>query len=472
LADVPRTLPDATGLLSAMRSGAESAERVVGEHLARLRRCQPGLNAAVEILAEEAMAEARSPRPGPLSGLPVSVKETFAMAGRQITAGSLRMPPIACGRDAEAVARLRAAGAIVVARGNVPELAMAGETDNPRYGRTGNPLAPGRTCGGSSGGDGALVAAGGVAAALGTDILGSIRIPASFCGIVGFKPASGAVSKRDCWPRLGERFTDSWLAAGPLARSVRDIRLLYDVLARQPAAAPAGLRHLRLVLPRDFPFASRDPAIGEALAIARDALLAAGLRPAPVGPWPVAVWHRAMTRYLAYELLPLLADALTDATGQGLSVWRETCRQLAGRGEIYPGLHRLLLVARLVRFRRAPAAAAARRIIEEARAQVRTELGRDGLLLFPTVGVLAPAYGRMNRLTMRPGVNRLLTPLTLCNYLDLPAITLPARRCRDPRTGLVPGVMVVSAPGAEGALLDVARSLEAALATPGDHAAA
>ncbi|MGB5775444.1 MAG: amidase family protein, partial [Sedimenticolaceae bacterium] len=159
-------LPDATALLAAMDEGNLSTRQLMEEHLDRLQRLNPRLNAAIGIFEHQALAEAAAPRPGSLSGLPVSVKETFALQGETITAGSLRMQPVQPTRDAAAVARLKAAGAIVLARGNVPEFAMAAETDNLRYGRTNNPMAEERTCGGSSGGDAALVASGCVAAGL------------------------------------------------------------------------------------------------------------------------------------------------------------------------------------------------------------------------------------------------------------------------------------------------------------------
>jgi Asp-tRNA(Asn)/Glu-tRNA(Gln) amidotransferase A subunit family amidase len=116
-------LSDATALLAAMAKGSLSTRQLMEEHLARLQRFNPGLNAAIEIFEDQALAEAAAPRPGPLSGLPVSVKETFGLQGETITAGSLRMQPLYANRDAAAVARLKAAGAIVLARGNVPEFA-------------------------------------------------------------------------------------------------------------------------------------------------------------------------------------------------------------------------------------------------------------------------------------------------------------------------------------------------------------
>ncbi|MGB5591592.1 MAG: amidase [Gammaproteobacteria bacterium] len=460
MSESPRVLPDATSILQTIARGEQTAEQVVERHLARLHQWQPRINAATTVFDQEAIAQARNPRPGPLCGLPVSIKETVGLAGHPITAGSMRMPPLIPARDAIAVARLRSAGAIVIARSNVPEFAMAGETDNPRFGCSNNPLDLDRTCGGSSGGEGALVASGCVAAGLGSDILGSIRIPASFCGVVGFKPGSGAIPKRDSWPDLSGFFTDSWLALGPIARSVRDVRLLYQVLSEQVLPAPAPIAGCRLLMPEGFPLRCRDPVIGEAMTAASDGLAAAGMKADRRKLGDVPAWYRHMSRYLAWELAPLLKSGLTTADGSEFSLLRESLARLRGGGEIYAGLYRLLMVGPLLRYRRASSAAGARLLLETARVHVRQRLDADGILLLPTIGVLAPAHGDMNRLSLRPGVNGLMTPLTLCNYLDLPAITVPAWRHRDPATSLVPGIMLASAPGAEGLLLDVAMVLE------------
>ena len=157
--------PDAVTLLEQLRAGALTAEQLVGQHLHTLAQEQPRLNAATSIFHDAALAEARrldreGDRSLPLFGLPCSVKETFGLAGQQVTAGSQRMAPEHHAQDAEIVRRLKAAGAVVIARSNVPELAMTAESTNPRYGRTNNPLAPDRVAGGSSGGEGALVGSG------------------------------------------------------------------------------------------------------------------------------------------------------------------------------------------------------------------------------------------------------------------------------------------------------------------------
>ncbi len=458
--------PDATELLRRLAAGETTPAALVESHLDRLRAWQHRINAATEVLEDEARQAAGAPVPGPLSGLPVSVKEVFAIAEREVTVGSTTMPPWLCTRDAEVVRRLRQAGAIVLARGNVPELSMAGETDGPRFGRASNPLDLSRTCGGSSGGDAALVASGSVAAAVGSDILGSIRIPAAFCGLVGFKPASGAVDKAGSWPDFAGAASD-WLAAGPITRSVRDARLVYDVIADRPLPPPGDPARGKLFVPDRFPLRFLHPSIAEACDAARRGLLEAGLGERRGAIADVKSLYRDKLVVLGTELGPLLKQALTDAGGRRFSVAAEWFRRAAGRPSIYPGLLQLLTVAPAMRRGRARLEAALEHI-RIARRDVRSLLGSSGVLLLPTLGTLAPPHGQMNRLTLRPGFNPLVAPLTFCNYLDLPAITVPARSFRSRAGGLVPGVMLVSAPGAEGLLMDVAGVLESVLSSSQD----
>lgn len=463
---------DAVALRALLEQGELSAARLLESQLARLDATQPALNAATAILrtqAHEQLAQLeRAPR-GPLYGLPCSVKETFGLAGHNVTAGSMRMAPQPHAQDSHVVARLKAAGAVIIARGNVPEFAMTGETTNPRFGRTNNPIDVARVAGGSSGGDGALVGAGAAVFGLGSDILGSIRIPAAFCGIVGFKPCSTAVNGAGTWPQVvGE--TANWLGIGPLARSVRDARLVYGVVADQAPPPPAPVTGLRLVGPEGFPFRIEDGAIGAALAAARQALLDAGLRRdaagkaafADVGSLffkvPAAILHDS-----AAEWQRLLS---TPEAGR-FHVWGEALRQLTGRPTIDRGLFLWLLQdATLAQAIKPHSERAARKLaatFEQARARYRALLGLDGILLLPPLGMLAPRHGEMNRKTLRPGPNGLVTPITFCNYCDLPAISIPAWKYMDRATGLAPAVMLACAPGAEGRLFDTAAIVEAAL---------
>ncbi|WP_420630424.1 amidase [Candidatus Leptofilum sp.] len=455
--------PDATELLRQMESGERTAVSIVTEHLERLEANQARLNAATHVFKDEALAEAKNPRSGLLSGLPISIKETIGMAGQTVTAGSRRMPPIAHTEDAPVVQKLRDAGAIILARSNVPEFAMAGETDNLIYGRTNNPLDESRVPGGSSGGEGALVGSGSTALGIGTDILGSIRIPAAFCGVVGFKPTSSAVSKQGIWPDLQGLFLDSWLGVGPLTRSVRDARLVYGVIANAPlpeAKSPSGLR---LIIPRQFELEAQADCINAAYTMAQTVLEMAGLvteeRPFP----DVKTHFLNLQQILAAELEKPFYEMLVTADGQKFSLATETLKQAVRRGTIYSGLFQLIAIVPIIKPRKAGRVAEIIRTYEQARADLYQLLGEDGVLLLPTIGVLAPKHGQMNRASLRPGVNGTVTAMTFCNYMNLSAITVPAWKDPDPETGLVPGVMLACAPGAEAALLDAAAVLEAGI---------
>ena len=217
-----------------MTPGASPVERVEAA-LEAIERLDPLLNAFTVVLAEEARATARKVEralaagetpPGPLAGVPIAIKDHVWMRGAPATNGSLALADFVPDEDCACVARLRAAGAVILGKTNNPEFCYRGTTDNAVFGPTRNPWDPERTPGGSSGGSAAAVAAGMVPLALGTDGGGSIRIPASFCGIAGHKPTFGLVPKEP-----GFKGWKTLSVDGPLARTVRDIAAMLSVMA-------------------------------------------------------------------------------------------------------------------------------------------------------------------------------------------------------------------------------------------------
>ncbi|HXD39025.1 MAG TPA: amidase [Ramlibacter sp.] len=231
----------AAQLAHAIRSRECSALELVQALLARIERRNPGLNAVVTLDAEGALERASAAdaalargRPcGPLHGVPFTLKDCFETAGLRTTAG---YPPLAAHvpqTDSTVAARLKAAGAILLGKTNVPPLAMSLQTNNEIFGRSNNPWDLERTTGGSSGGGAAAVAAGLVPFDVGSDLSGSIRIPAHFCGVYGFKPTSNRVpGTGHVPPPPGAPRMDRQLCAyGPLARSVDDLALLMPLLA-------------------------------------------------------------------------------------------------------------------------------------------------------------------------------------------------------------------------------------------------
>lgn len=228
----------ATALGRLIRDGSVTSREVVEAHLARIDEVNPKINAVVEVLRDSALRDAgesdRRRAAGalrsPIDGVPFSIKDSIEVAGTVCTAGTLgrRNAPVSK-RDATLVARLRAAGAIPIARTNLPDLLFAFESDNLIHGRTNNPFDVSRTSGGSSGGEAALIAAGGSPLGLGSDAAGSVRLPAHFCGIAAIKPTSGRLARTGHVPPAGGWLEMVW-QIGPMARHVEDLATVLPIL--------------------------------------------------------------------------------------------------------------------------------------------------------------------------------------------------------------------------------------------------
>ncbi|MBL0029203.1 MAG: amidase [Rhodanobacteraceae bacterium] len=239
--------------------GEVSARESVDAQIERIEAVNPAINALVVSCFDQARAEAdaadakraRGETLGPLHGLPVSIKECLALQGTAATGGLTTRKALIDTVDDPHVARLRAAGGIVLGKTNVPQLMSFVETENPLYGLTRNPWHHDRACGGSTGGEGALIAAGGSPLGLGTDIGGSIRVPAAFCGIFGLKPGSGRANDA-----CGIGFSKGQRAiisqAGVLARSSADVELGTRIVFGEFDAHRAGPPYAPLAPARDI----------------------------------------------------------------------------------------------------------------------------------------------------------------------------------------------------------------------------
>ena len=241
----------ATSLAGAIRTRRISSVEAVDACLARIEAVNPALNAVVR-LTEDAReraldadaALARGELAGPLHGVPFTIKDSLDTAGVVTTAGTVGWRDRVPTADATVVARLKAAGGILLGKTNTPEFTWSDETDNDVFGRTSNPYDLERTPGGSSGGAAAIVAAGGSPLDIGSDTGDSIRQPAHVCGIAGLKPTSGRVPRTGHWPAYQGLF-ESFTQLGPMARRVEDLALLLPILAgpdgQDPHVVPAPL---------------------------------------------------------------------------------------------------------------------------------------------------------------------------------------------------------------------------------------
>ena len=245
----PRKAPEslcflsAVELVSLMRRKQVSARDVMAAHLAQIERVNPKLNAMVTLVAERAMADAaradealaRGAPSGVLHGLPVAHKDLVATAGIRTTQGSPFYRDHIPTRDALLVTRIRAAGAVTVGKTNTPEFGAGSQTFNTVFGATRNPFDLTKTCGGSSGGAAVALASGMVPIADGSDTGGSLRNPAAFCNVVGFRPSPGRVPRESSsWSPLS--------VAGPMARTVADVALFLSAIAGPDSRSPLTLQ--------------------------------------------------------------------------------------------------------------------------------------------------------------------------------------------------------------------------------------
>ncbi len=332
MAQSTRALAEITRLTSQeiaqlVAHGDLSAAEVVEAHIERIEAVNPRLNAVVVKRYDAARAEAAAidrsraqvEALGPLGGVPMTVKESFDVAGTATTAGLTARAGHRAAADAEMVARLRGAGAILLGKTNVPQLLMANETDNPLYGRTNNPWSLDRAPGGSSGGEAAILAAGGSALGLGTDFGGSVRLPASSCGVHALKPTTGRLTLAGHVAlRRGQEAILS--QPGPIARRVTDLSLAMRLLAapgqdrldvtvppspwREPAEVE--LAKLRVGFYVDNGFFAPAAACRRAVREAAAALAARGVA---VEPWTPPDAERAWEIYLQL----VFADGMAGA---------------------------------------------------------------------------------------------------------------------------------------------------------------
>ena len=368
------------------------------------------LNAFVDFDLSAAFGE------GPLAGVTVGVKSNIAVRGLPWTAGMELRRGVIAERDAEVVGCLRAAGAAILGTLNMHEAALGSTTDNPFYGRTHNPHRHGFTPGGSSGGSAAAVAAGLCDVALGSDTLGSIRIPAAYCGVYGLKPGSKAVSGDGLFA-LDLAFD----AVGPLTRDLDLLARVWAIIAKGSAAKP---RFARKLVVRDAGGVDMEPPVRAAWDRADAALDLPGAElvlPASLDAIRLAAFAQ-IGRSLATEL----GD---DDRGAGIS------RELA-----------FVIGAAL-------ALPEDQALICDTRSALREALRDDGVMVLPTAPQAAFTH------TPRPPANQPLFT-GLANIAGLPALACPAGR---DAAGLPVGIQLIGPPGSEPALIALARRLEPVL---------
>jgi aspartyl-tRNA(Asn)/glutamyl-tRNA(Gln) amidotransferase subunit A len=438
-------------LREALRARETTAVEVTEAHLARIREQDGRSRAFATLLEAEALASARvvdarlvRGTAGPLAGVPVAVKDLLAVRGVVRSNGSVAFAGSAPeNADAAAVSRLRAAGAVILGTTQMHELAYGPTGVNPALGTPVNPWDESRVPGGSSSGSGVAVATRLVPAALGSDTGGSIRVPASFCGISGLKPTYGRVSRRGVTPL-------AWTLdhVGPMARSVRDLALLLQVLAGHDQADPTTtrlpvpdyaarlerpLRGLRVGVPRHFCCALLDDEVGAAF---EDVLRELGAGGAVVGDVALPA--------LGHAGAALGAVILAEARAGLRPLLGERIERVSPEIRIYLELGKLVTAGHYL---------AAQRLRTGLYEEMLAALAGADLLAMPATPMPAP---RVGELQVRLGESEMGALEAICrltgpiNLTGLPALTVP---CGFTRAGLPIGLQLVGRPFAEADLL-------------------
>ena len=442
-------------------------------HIARMLQVNTALNAVVRerfsTAREEAdAADERLRREGPdamppFHGVPCTIKENIALAGMPNTCGLVARKYVIAERDAPTVARLRAAGAIPLGVTNVAELTAWTSTYNRVYGRTGNAYDPARTAGGSSGGEGAIIGAGASPFGLGTDVGGSIRIPAFCNGVFGHKPTGGLVPSSGQFPKYRgaqQRINTT----GPISRRAEDLMPLLRVLAgpdpedaecqtfelEQPSAVQLNKLRVLMVASDGAP-----PAVASEVLAAMDRACAAlNEQGAMVEQLTVSGLRNSLLPYLGRLLedggWPFALDA-PSAARPWASTLAEPIRLARGRSDhILPVVAVTTLVSPLRRM-----TTVIRRLAETARSlrsEIESILGDDGVMLYPTATGVAPRHGK-------GGVFNFRFP-AIFNALELPVTQVPLGLDGN---GLPLGMQVIAPRGRDHRSIAVAMALERAL---------
>jgi aspartyl-tRNA(Asn)/glutamyl-tRNA(Gln) amidotransferase subunit A len=424
-----------------LRRGEISPLDLVRDCLQEIDQLNPSLNAFITVTAESALAEAKQAEAeirsgywrGPLHGIPIGLKDLIDTAGVRTTAASAIFRDRVPTEDAEVVKKLRAAGAVFLGKQNLHEFAYGGSSLISHYGPVRNPVNPEFIAGGSSGGSAAAVATGMCFASIGTDTAGSIREPASLCGVVGLKPTYGLVSTQGIIP-----LSTSLDHAGPIARSVEDAAIVLDAITERPSKYREGLRsnvtNLRIGIPRKYFFENIDSQILAAVEGAIQALVSLG----------------CTIRELD---LPVDEDR-TVFLAESHAYHRD---KIASSPELYDSetLRRVRAGAEIT-------GAEYKNAFNELQKLHREIVGRISevdLLITPTTPVPAPRIFDLTKdiTRLRPAEIVLLRNTRPMNVWSLPAISVP---CGLTSEGLPIGLQIAAAPGQESKALRVAHAYE------------
>lgn len=452
---------DAAELAQLIKEKKISSRKAVEIYIEQLNKINPSINCLVENRFEEALQEAdyadrrlaEGTAEGALWGVPISMKEAFHVSGMKTTGGLLRRKEQKMEKDAEVVRKLRLEGAVILGKSNTPELCFCQETDNKLYGRTNNPWDIKRTAGGSSGGEAALIAAGGAAAGLGSDIGGSIRFPSHFNGVVGFKSGKGQVSQEGSFPEVTQELQERMLGIGPITKSVKDARLLYNIVAKNPAANREFDNFVMNILPdSNYPMADHTRRLLDAIFQKVSSEFEVEQEMPPYFGDSATVWQEIMS-------INGSADTRREAYGDNpRNLYNSYLKErLTGKSEVHRYLSWALIGASLFK----PSDKRLDKIREflQHGDHILEHYLRERILIMPVYHKTAPKHGGVYReiFSIRKSFRQYLPYVAYANTWGLPSLTLPLG---SDEKGLPIGIQLISSNGNEEALFQLGEWME------------
>ncbi|WP_249871182.1 amidase [Oceanobacillus saliphilus] len=453
---------DATALASSIQNHDMTSVEAVTAFIKHILENNPEINAMVEDRFEKALEEAtemdsmleRNEIKGPLHGVPISIKESVHVADMKTTGGLEHRQDLISKDDAEIVTRLKNAGAIILGKTNTPALSFCQETENKLYGRTNNPWDVSRTAGGSSGGEGALLAIGGAAAGIGSDIGGSIRFPAHFNGVIGFKPGMYQVSTTGHFPHVINPLQERMMTVGPMGRSVQDMRLLYQILSGS-SLEQKKLQHFRIeILPGniDYPLSQKTKEILDQLQLFLEKIYSTKRAIPPYFKNSALIWQEIMS--IEGSKLIELEAYNNDRSHVYTSFFKE---KLTQRTKIHPYLSWAIMGAKMFR----PSLKRIREIeatLEQGDELLASYL-KNRLLIFPVYHSGALPHGQVFKeiFSIRKTFLQYMPYTAYANVWGLPSLTVPVGVDEN---NMPVSVQIMSTNGNEDALFRLGRLIE------------
>ncbi|WP_283153276.1 amidase [Guptibacillus hwajinpoensis] len=453
---------DALSLSKKISNREISSYHAVRTYIDHLNAINPALNCLVEDRFDQAIEEARKAdytlttgdAKGLLFGVPISVKECFHVANMTTTGGLGYRAGSREKKDAEVVRRLREEGAIILGKTNTPSLCFCQETDNKHYGRTNNPWDTLRTAGGSSGGEGALIAAGGAAVGLGADIGGSIRFPSHFNGIIGFKSGNRQVSQEGNFPFVDKPEQERMLGIGAMSKSVQDARLINQIIAhKQPPER--NLADFKLVYPvphHRYPINRETFQLITTIRDAFDGELSEEQANPPFFEEAALMWQQMMSIDGGADMAKLMLE-----NDKASPIGEYMKEKLFRSSDVHPYLSWALIGTKLFK----PNQKQIKQIHASLKRgdEILVDYLDDRILIMPVYHSPAPLHGELYQelFSIRKTFLNYMPYIAYANVWGLPSLTIPIGTSKE---GLPIGVQLVSRVGHEEALFQLGEQIE------------